>query len=73
MSLSSRRYSPSRVRELREAAGMTVEQLADAMGMRVWTVVNYQYADRVTPPTRVLPRLADALGVTIDELFEDAS
>jgi transcriptional regulator with XRE-family HTH domain len=64
-----RRFSSTRIRELRLRAGLTVEQLADDIGKSVWTVIGYEIEGRVTPPTDVLPVIADRFGVAIDDLF----
>jgi transcriptional regulator with XRE-family HTH domain len=55
-----------RLRELREAAGLTQQQLGDAAGMAYQTVAKYERGASI-PTWPVVVRLADALGVDTDE------
>jgi transcriptional regulator with XRE-family HTH domain len=68
-----RRFSGRRLRQLRLAAGLTIEQLADDVGKSAYTVQSYESvgARRIRPSIDMLPRLAERFGVTIDELFEE--
>jgi transcriptional regulator with XRE-family HTH domain len=51
---------------------MTQKELAAAAGVSMWMVVGYE-ARNANPPVDVLPRLAGALSVTVDELVGDPS
>jgi transcriptional regulator with XRE-family HTH domain len=51
-----------RLRELRQKAGLTQEQLAAQSGLSVWNIRNYEQSHR-EPYWSVVPRLAAALGV----------
>lgn len=57
-----------RIRELREAVGLTPECLAVQMGVVRTAVCNWE-AETTLPKTRDLPLLAKVLGCTIGELF----
>jgi transcriptional regulator with XRE-family HTH domain len=56
-----------RLKRLREAAGLTQAKLAEAARVPVGTLRNWE-ASRRTPLFDAAVRLADALGVTLDEL-----
>lgn len=58
-----------KIKELREAAGMTQAQLAVAMGMMQSAVANWE-SEVSLPRSRQLPLLAKTLGVKINDLFE---
>ena len=60
-----------RIRELRQARGLTQRQLAELVGMSIPTVCQWEIGLR-TPQTRMLPRIARALGCTIDQLYDPA-
>lgn len=57
-----------RIRELRELAGMTQQQVADSMGVLQSAVSNWE-SEVALPRARQLPLLAQVLGCSIDELF----
>ena len=57
-----------RIQELRQAADMTQQQLADNMGVMQNTVSNWE-AEVFLPRARQLPELAKLFDCTIDELF----
>lgn len=57
-----------RIRELRHAADMTQNQLADNMGVTQNAVSNWENEVSL-PRARQLPELAKLLGCSIDELF----
>lgn len=58
------------IKELRTKKGMTVQQLADAAGLPKRTVEEAQRRDTCSVGTAI--KLADALGVTLDELCRDS-
>lgn len=58
-----------RIKELREAAGMTQGQLANAMGTMNSAIANWE-SELALPRSRQLPQLAKTLGVEISDLFE---
>ena len=58
----------ARLRKLRKARGLTQSDLAKAAGSAQALVSRYE-ADRVLPHTDAAARIADALGVTTDELL----
>ncbi|HKI30722.1 MAG TPA: helix-turn-helix domain-containing protein, partial [Gemmataceae bacterium] len=60
-----------RLRELREKAGLTQQQLADASGLPVGSLRNYEQGQR-EPYWQVVFRLAAALGVRC-EAFADCA
>lgn len=53
---------------LRQAAGLTQQQLADAVGVKQSNIAFWERAAK-PPRGEVLPALASALGVTIDQLL----
>jgi transcriptional regulator with XRE-family HTH domain len=69
--MASSSFSPRRLRAARCAAGLTPEHLAIATGRSFYTIAGWERG-RVTPPTAVLPVIADVLGVQIADLFEDS-
>lgn len=54
--------------ELREAAGLTQQQLAGKLGVQQSNITFWERWDK-PPRGEVLPKLADALGVSVDELL----
>lgn len=58
-----------KIKELRSEKGMTVQQLADAAGIPKRTVEEATRRDTCSVGTAI--KLADALGVTLDELCRD--
>ena len=58
------RYYP-RLRDLREDADMTQEQLVKALGMHKTTYTNYEQGKR-EPPFELIIRLAELYNVSID-------
>ena len=61
-----------RIKELRQSAGLTQAQLAFRLDLKSpSTVTMWETGDR-KPPSTLLPRLAHALGVTVDDLYQDS-
>lgn len=56
------------IRELRESVGLTQEALAEAVGVSRVMVVQWESGCR-TPQAKRLPKMAEALNCTIDQLF----
>ena len=54
----------------RKAAGLTQQQVADALPIHRTTYTKYE-TQSVEPPFPVLRKLADLLGVTVDALLKD--
>lgn len=57
-----------RLASLRKAAGFTQVELAAELGISQRMVAYYE-SPTATPPANLLPQIATALGVSIDELF----
>lgn len=57
-----------RIRELRIAAGLSPEELAEAMGVCRTAVVQWETGVSM-PKSAILPKLATALKCTIDDLY----
>lgn len=57
-----------RLAQLRKAAGYTQVELAQDLGISQRMVAYYE-SPNASPPANLLPRIAAALGITIDELF----
>lgn len=58
----------SRVKELRAAAGLRQEDLADRVGVSRQTIISIE-SGRYNPSLELAWRLSKTLGVTIEELF----
>ena len=71
MPRASRRHSKEtfgqRLARLRRAAGLTQQQAADLTGVSRRMIAHYE-TQAAAPPTHVLPKLAEAFEVTVDEL-----
>ena len=75
MSRSGSRERPTqgqRLAQLRQAAGFSQRALAKAIGEPQQTLANWELSDR-PPRSDVLPRLAAALNVSIEELLDIGS
>ena len=59
----------AKIKQLRNKAGMTQEQLATALGISAQSVSKWENAITM-PDVALLPLLAGELGVSIDELFD---
>lgn len=57
-----------RLAALRKAAGFTQVELAAELGISQRMVAYYE-SPQAAPPAQLLPKIANALGVSIDELF----
>lgn len=57
-----------KIRELRQAAGISQEQLAELSSLNRVTVAKYE-AGRIEPGAQALARIADALDVSTDVLL----
>lgn len=60
-----------RLRRLRETHRMTRKDLADIVGVTETAIYNYE-SGRRTPENDTLEKLAEAFGVTLSELRDDA-
>ncbi len=58
----------SRLRKLRKAAGLTVRELADQVGVQHSNIVFWENNDKL-PRSEVLLPMARALGVSVEELL----
>jgi transcriptional regulator with XRE-family HTH domain len=56
-----------RLQRLRLAAGLTQEQLAEAAGVPVWSLRNWEHDHRL-PGLVPVYKLAKVLGITMEEL-----
>lgn len=65
-------YIGSKIKELRKNKGLTQKELATLVNMGDTTIANYEKGFR-TPKKNTLFKLANALSVTIDELFPPIS
>jgi transcriptional regulator with XRE-family HTH domain len=59
-----------RTRAIRQEKGVSQEMLADLVGVRRTTVVQWEAGVR-QPSTDKLPRIAKALGCSISDLFDE--
>lgn len=58
----------AKLAEVRQAHGMTQEQLAAVTGVHRVTIARIETGD-VSPKAETLKRIADALGVLVDDLM----
>jgi transcriptional regulator with XRE-family HTH domain len=54
--------------QLREAAGFTQRQLADKLGVPLSNITFWERSEK-PPRTGILPKMAEALGVSVDALL----
>lgn len=60
--------TPNRVREFRQAAGLTLEQLAEKTGMPLSTISDIERG--AMPRVLAALRLAEVLGTTVEKLWK---
>jgi transcriptional regulator with XRE-family HTH domain len=58
----------ARIRELRRARGMTIEQLAVRVGIGYETLATIERGARSMPLRLTLAAIADGLGVTVEDI-----
>ena len=61
----------TKLSELRKAAGLTQQQLADRLGVKRTVVTNWETGVNSTP-TKYLLALAEVLGCTVEDLLKPA-
>lgn len=66
----TRRIIPEKLRELRKAKGLSTTELASAINASEVTVRTWE-AGRYSPAPWNLPRLAEALGVPVEDFTTD--
>lgn len=59
----------AKIREVRRAAGLTQKELGAAVGKGISTVSEWE-KDLRSPDVELIPRIADACGVSIAELLD---
>lgn len=67
--MTTTRYSPSRLREAREAAGVTQTQAAEEAGVSRTTLQHYEYGE-FEPQLSTALELARLYGVGIDSFLD---
>lgn len=60
---------PALLTRLRHAAGLSQAELAERAGLSLPAVQKLEYGSRRNPSRDTLAALAEALGVTIDQMF----
>lgn len=60
-----------RIREIRETRGMSQSELAEKTGLTRATIWRLETGEEETTTTKTLLKIAEALGVTVAELFLD--
>ena len=58
-----------RIKEVREAKGMTQESLATQSGVSRGTIVALESGEAKTTTTKTLVKIANALGTTVEDIF----
>ena len=66
----TRKIIPGRLRELRQARGLTTTQLASMINASEVTVRTWE-SGKYSPARWNLPRIAEALGVSVEEFTTD--
>jgi transcriptional regulator with XRE-family HTH domain len=61
------------IKALRESRGLTTTALGELIGVSQSAVSNWETIEGRGPSREVLPRLAAALGVSIDALFSETT
>lgn len=56
------------LRKIRNDKGLTMQQLAEMVGINMWSIFRYEHGER-TPDVLTAYKIANALGVTLDELM----
>lgn len=56
------------LKELREKTGMSQAELSAVVGLKQSTISQYENGSRIPPMTKA-KKLADALGITLDDFF----
>jgi transcriptional regulator with XRE-family HTH domain len=62
-----------RVKDIRKSKGMTQEDLAAKSGVSRTIIVALESGEEVTTTTKTIFKIANALGVTVDEIFFNPS
>lgn len=57
------------IKRLREAAGLTIQQLAEQSGVSNRTIQHWEYGDRIPRDVYQLHKISMALGVVIEDLI----
>jgi transcriptional regulator with XRE-family HTH domain len=60
--------NPTFLKERREALGLTQQQVADKAKMKQQAYARIEGGDRINPNFQTAEKIADALGVKLDEL-----
>ena len=63
---------PENIRRLRKAAGLTATQAAEGADMTQGSWSNLEIGGNRNPTAATLAKIADALGVTVADLWVDA-
>ncbi len=59
-----------KLRKFREMLGMSRRQLAEASGMSQAAITLLEYGQTYDPKVSTIQRIADAIGVRFDELYD---
>lgn len=62
-----------RIRELRQAAGMTQAELAAALELRSPSTVTMWESGARRPPSTIIPRLAELFHCTVQDIYRDTA
>lgn len=62
-----------KIRELRKKCGISQEELAGRIGVSRRSLINYEQGDSFPTKPEVITALAEAFGITTDELLGDAA
>lgn len=75
MTKKSRKHQPKqgeRLAELRKAAGLSQHELARALGVRQSNIAFWEHS-RKPPRSDILPGMAQALGVSVEQLLDSSA
>lgn len=58
------------IKEVRRNANLTLEKMAEMVGVSVSTLIRWEKG-KTSPTLKHLPKIAEVLGITIEELLKD--
>ena len=63
---------PEKLRQMRKSAGLTHEQLANAVGLTRRTIIKYEQGDSLPRTDKIYMRIAEFFNVSVDYLKNDS-
>ena len=63
---------PEKLRQMRKSAGLTHEQLANAVGLTRTSIIKYEQGDSLPRTDKIYMRIAEFFNVSVDYLKNDS-